>query len=449
MRGETRSLIKIKQLFWMVTSDILIIGAGASGLMAARELVKTDRKVTILEARDRCGGRIHTLNHKLFLKTAELGAEFIHGDLQLTLKLLDEAGIARQPAGGEMWHSHDGKLDNDGPFAEGWDMLMEKLAALTIDTTINQFLEKEFFDEKYEPLKKSVRRFAAGYDNADPDKASAFALRNEWMDDDHNQYRVKGGYGQMITFLEDAVKKAGGEMLLNSIAKRIEWKKDGVKVVTVEGASYEAKKVIVALPLGVLQADQAEKAAISFSPPIPEYVDALGGIGFGAVIKILLEFDAPFWEDKQTEALAGRSLKNMGFVLSDEEIPAWWTQSPNHSPVLTGWLGGPAAEAKKDLTKEEILQLSLVSVGNIFRRSTDELKGGLVAFHIVNWTTDPFALGSYAYDMVESHNGRKILNEPIENTIFFAGEYLYEGPAMGTVEAALISGKDAAGRILG
>ena len=432
----------------MVTSDILIIGAGASGLMAARELVKTDRKVTILEARDRCGGRIHTLNHKLFLKTAELGAEFIHGDLQLTLKLLDEAGIARQPAGGEMWHSHDGKLDNEGPFAGGWDALMEKLAALTTDMTINQFLEKEFSDKKYEPLKKSVRRFAAGYDNADPDKASAFALRDEWMDDDHNQYRVKGGYGQMIAFLEDEVKKAGGKVLLNSIAKRIEWKKDRVKVITNEGASYESEKVIVALPLGVLQADQAEKAAISFDPPIPEYIDALDGIGFGAVIKILLEFDAPFWEDKQTEALAGSSLKNMGFVLSDEEIPAWWTQVPIHSPVLTGWFGGPAAEEKKGLTEEEILQLSVVSLSSIFRRSINELKDRIVSFHITNWTAEPFALGSYAYDMVGSSDARKVLGEPIENTVFFAGEYLYEGPAMGTVEAALAAAKFAVEKIL-
>ena len=120
---------------------------------------------------------------------------------------------------------------------------------------------------------------------------------------------------------------------------------------------------------------------------------------------------------------------------------------PHHSPVLTGWLGGLAAEAKKDLTNAEILQLSLLSVGNIFKRSIEELNHQLLAFHVVNWTTDPFALGSYAYDMVESHSGRKILNEPIENTIFFAGEYLYEGPAMGTVEAALISGKEAAEKI--
>ena len=289
--------------------------------------MKAGKKVTILEARNRCGGRIHTLNNEIFFKNAELGAEFIHGDLRMTLSLLKEAGIAYLPAGGEMWHAHDGKLENESPFAEGWDTLMENPGQLKTDTTINQFLENEFPGEKYEPLKQSVRLFASGYDNADPDKASAFALRNEWGNEDEETYRIKGGYGKMTAFLEAEVKKAGGEVYVNSVVKQINWQPGKVSAITEDGMSYEAEKVLIALPLGVLQAGKNEKAAIAFNPPIPKYIEAANKIGFGAVIKILLEFDAPFWEDKQTEALAGKSLKNMGFLLSDEEIPALWTQA--------------------------------------------------------------------------------------------------------------------------
>jgi monoamine oxidase len=427
----------------MNETNILIIGAGAAGLMAARELTQAGKKVIILEARDRCGGRIYTIQN------LEFGAEFIHGNLPLTLNLLKEAGVETTPVGGEMVHYHDDRFGSEGSFMEGWNLLMEKLGELKADTTINQFLEAEFADQKYDRLKASVRRFAAGFDNADPDKASAFALRSEWgQEEDEGQHRIKGGYGKMIGFLAHEVEEAGGKLFLNTLVKQIDWQPGKVKAITADGTVYAAEKMIVALPLGVLQADKGETAAITFNPPIPKYIEAANKIGFGAVIKILLEFDAPFWEDKQTEVLAGKSLKNMGFILSDEEIPAWWTQAPNHSPLLTGWLGGPAARAKKDVADKDLLQLSLASLGNIFKRSIDELKGRLISSHVVNWTTDPFALGSYAYDMVESHKARKMLDVPVENTLFFAGEYVYEGPVMGTVEAALISGKEAAGKVL-
>ncbi len=433
----------------MNTTDILVIGAGAAGLMAASELTKAGKNVLVLEARDRCGGRIHTLNNELFFKTVELGAEFIHGDLPVTFNLLKEAGIAYQPSGGEMLHYHDGGFSREGAFTEGWDILMDKFEKLETDTTINEFLEKEFPGKKYDSLKTSVRRFASGFDTADPDKASVFALRNEWgNEDEHRQHRVTGGYGKLMAFLEEEVKSAGGVILLNSIVKQIKWQPGTVAAITDEGTTYTADKILIALPLGVLCADKSEQAAVSFDPPIPSYIQAANDIGFGAIVKILLEFDSPFWEEDQTEALAGRNFKNMAFLLSGEEIPTWWTQAPVPSPVLTGWLGGPAAEAKKQVTDDEFLHLALVSVGNIFKRDIDELKDRLASFHVVNWTMEPFTLGSYAYDMVESHKGREILNEPVANTIFFAGEYMYEGAVMGTVEAALISGKEVAKKML-
>ena len=68
----------------MEISDILIIGAGATGLMAAYKLSEAGKKVIVLEARNRTGGRIHTMSHESFFKHAELGAEFVHGDLPVT-----------------------------------------------------------------------------------------------------------------------------------------------------------------------------------------------------------------------------------------------------------------------------------------------------------------------------------------------------------------------------
>jgi monoamine oxidase len=429
-------------------TDILIIGAGAAGLMAARSLAKAGKNVTLLEARNRCGGRIHTLNEGPPYDAVELGAEFVHDDPPVTLKLLKEANIPYYHTGGEMWHYEDGHFDKDGPFTGDWDLLMDKLGKLEHDISIEDFLQNEFPDKKYNGLKDSVRKFASGYDTADTSKVSSFALRKEWQSENLSSYRVKGGYGAMINYLEEEFKKEGGTIHLNSVVKNINWLPGKVKVITSEGKVYEAAQTLVALPVGVLQAEKGAKGAVAFHPQIPGHIKAINAIGFGAIIKILLEFKESFWEDKITEKLAGKSLKNMGFVISDEEIPTWCTQMPQHSPVLTGWLGGPAAAVKKDVLDEEILQQSLRSLSNIFKRDIEELKNKLVAHYIMNWTNEPFTRGSYVYDTVESASARKILNNSIENTLFFAGEYLYEGPVMGTVEAALTSGGETAKKMI-
>lgn len=433
----------------MQTTDILIIGAGAAGLMAAYRLSASGKKVIVLEARNHTGGRIHTISHESFFKHAEVGAEFIHGNLPVTLNLLKEANIKYRAAGGEMVRYDKGKfIDHEG-FIENWDLLLKKLNELEHDTDIANFLQIYFPGDEYNGLRDGVSKFVAGYDTADPKKVSAFALRNEWNNEDDNaQHRLEDGYCSMINYLANKCKDNDGSIYLNSEVTQINWKQKIVKIITVAGEVYAAEKVIIALPLGVLQADRNEKGAIEFHPPIKEQNQALNSIGFGAIIKFLLEFKDAFWENSDTKELAGKSLKNMAFLISDENIPTWWTQYPKHSTLLTGWLGGPRAEEKKENTKDELLQQALQSLSNIFKLTVDELKAKLIASSIMNWTAEPFTRGSYSYDTVAAPEARQILDAGINNTIFFAGEYLYEGPAMGTVEAALTSGQNVAKKIL-
>ena len=433
----------------METTDVLVIGAGAAGLMAAYQLTKKGKKVIVVEARKRTGGRVHTINHESFFQHAELGAEFVHGDLPVTLNLLKEAGITYEAAGGEMVRFVKGQFADDGGFIEDWDILIERLNELKEDTNIWDFLLTEFPGDEYAGLRDGIWRYVSGYDNADPRKASAFALRNEWQNEDEDaQHRVNAGYCSMINYLANACRAAGNNIYLSSVVKDIHWKAGAVKVITDDGLAYSAKQLIIALPLGVLQAHGTEKGAVTFYPPITEQAQALQVMGFGMVIKFLLEFNEPFWENSTTKKLAGKSLKDMAFLLSDEEIPTWWTQYPQHSPMLTGWIGGPAATEKKDSTLDELLQQALQSLSNIFKLNIDDLKAKLIAWNIVNWIADPFSRGSYSYDTVEAAEARKVLNEPIDNAVFFAGEHLYQGPAMGTVEAALTSGMKVAERIL-
>ena len=94
----------------MKKADVIIIGAGAAGLMCARELVKSGNTVLVLEARDRIGGRIHTLSDDKFPGPVELGAEFVHGDLEITKQLAKEAGVKLHETDGDLWRSEKGKF---------------------------------------------------------------------------------------------------------------------------------------------------------------------------------------------------------------------------------------------------------------------------------------------------------------------------------------------------
>lgn len=433
----------------MKRTDIIIIGAGAAGLMAAYTLIKAGKTVMVLEARNRIGGRINTITSE-FCNPTELGAEFVHGNLPVTLNLLKEAGIGTSQVGFEMWQYHNGIFEQSNEFIDGWDAFLEELNKLKEDMPLQDFLQQNFAADRYAKMRTQIENYVAGYDTADVLDASTLTLRNEWNHEDEDaQYRVDGGYNAMVQYLAGACRNAGNNIVLNTVAKEVTWGNNGVEVLTTGGISYKAQKVIVALPLGVLQAPDNALGAVVFKPPLQEQTVAIHNIGFGAVIKILLEFDEIFWESSAIAKLAGANLSTMGFLFTgDEGIPTFWTQSPLHSPLLTGWLGGPPAHDKKDVSSETIMKLALTSLSNVFKIDADILESKLVAWYVTNWTAEPFTRGSYAYDKVKSPEARIILQQPVDNTIYFAGEYLYDGPAIGTVEAALTSGISTAEMVL-
>ena len=418
----------------MENYDVIIIGAGAAGLVAARELTKAGKKTLVLEARNRIGGRIHTITDTFTFST-EAGAEFIHGNLPITLGLLHEGNIPYTIVKAESWQHKNGTLTNEVGFMDGWGVVMQKLKEMEQDITVKEFLDTYFSSEEHTELRRSITGFVEGYDAADVSKASIFAFRDELMGDSEwqAQYRITNGYGALIGFLEKEIKHNGGEVRLSQEVKQINWKQGEVEVITTAGGVFAAGKVIITIPLGLLR-----EGSIKFFPSIEEKLEAANSIGLGSVIKLLLQFKEPFW--KEFVADNGVTTSNMGFLLSQAPIPTWWTQFPNEEPLLTGWLAGTKVEKFKDKDEVYILNEALQSLSIIFKLSVLELKEKLTTYYIANWATEPFTKGAYAYTMVKTKEARKILNEPVVNTLFFAGEAFYEGPEMGTVEAALASG---------
>jgi monoamine oxidase len=253
------------------------------------------------------------------------------------------------------------------------------------------------------------------------------------------QYRLERGYQQMVDFLAETCRRQGCEILTNTEAAQIVWKANTVSVSAQNGKTYQGDKVVITVPLNILQ-----KKTISFSPVMPLAEEAIQRMAMGASIKILLQFQTAFWLEEETAKRTGKNMEKVFFIFSDKEVPTWWTPYPKTNALLTGWLGGPKAEAWKDLSSEDILTHALQSLASIFKTTSTALQQQLAAWQIANWTADKYTCGSYSYATVATAEARQTLTSPIEDTIYFAGEALYDGPEMGTVEAALSSGKNIA-----
>jgi monoamine oxidase len=401
--------------------------------MAARKLAAAGHPVTVLEASDRLGGRVHTIQPPGFTKPIEAGAEFIHGRLSLTMQLLKEAGGKYQPMTGKMIRVKDGHWHQQEEFIEGWDELIHRMASLQTDLTLADFMQQHFQHEKYAVLRQSLKRFAEGFDVADIHQVSVLGLRDEWKHEEEEQFRIPGGYQQLIQYLQHAGTANGCVIQTSCTVKTIRWQADRVEAITAEGKTYTAQKAIITVPLGVLQAGAAHSTSLTFEPAIDAQSQALQQIGYGTVLKVMLQFANPFWLEYD---------KEIGFLFSEEAIPTWWTQLPDAYPLLTGWVGGPPASQFKDVDEATIVEQALQSLANIFTISPDRIKSLLTASHVARWQTNDYSLGAYSYNKLFTTQARKLLNEPVQNTLFFAGEAFYDGINGGTVEAALHSGEE-------
>ncbi len=414
--------------------DVIVIGAGAAGLMAAWELVQTGKKVAIIEARDRIGGRIHTVYDEKFSLPIEAGAEFVHGDLPITKLLLKKADIAFLKVEGSIWRKEKNGLQKTD-FIEDYRDLNKKFKELNNDITVADFFRQFLNEPKYEKLIQSLKSYVEGYYAANISKASTFALRDELSNSSDEQYRVENGYQTLVDFLYSEFLKNSGTIYFSSPVATIDWQQDDVKVIASQ-QTLIAKKIIITVPIGVLQSE-----IIKFLPTIKSKINVIKQAGYGPVIKIILQFESSFWA---MEALTGIDSKKLSFLFSEEAIPTWWTQYPKELPILTGWLGGPHAEQMKHLTHLSILEKAIDSLTAIFNIDATTFHEKLVNWKVINWATDPYSLGAYSYQVVGGDAVIQILKDSIESKLFFAGEGLHSGPEIGTVEAALASGRETA-----
>jgi monoamine oxidase len=313
----------------------------------------------------------------------------------------------------------------------------EALIGVKDDLPVAEFLARHFSDPRYDELRRSITRTVEGYDAADPNRMSTLALREEWMARDDGEHgRLADGYGAMIDHLAADCRAHGGTLHLGAEVIAIDEVGRGIVARCRDGATFEADAAILSVPLPLL-------GEIAFPPGARERAAAAVDIGYGNVVKLLFRFATRWWADA-----GGHDFADLSFVMSNAAVPTWWTQHPTPHPVLTGWYAGPKADRVSAMTEAELIGMGIASLAEIFELPPERIRGGLVAARAINWGNDPFARGAYSYATPKTRAAIAMLKEPGDGTVLFTGEALYEGPDMGTVEAALASGEETARAIL-
>jgi monoamine oxidase len=429
-------------------ADILIVGAGAAGLAAARELSVEGLKVIVLEARDRIGGRINT---DLEQFPIELGAEFVHGKPRETLSIVERAKLTLQKVPNLHWYIDKGILMKSGEFWSKVEDLMKMMSSYNgPDEGFAQFLNDYKTKTQIEDVETMATLYVEGFHAAHADRISVHGLNktNEAAEqlDDEKQFRVQDGYSSIAQTLHDDAVASGARFHLNIVVDEVRWKRNQVEVVTNASTKFKARLLLITLPLSVLQ-----KGNVRFTPALTEKQGMASKLAMGHVVKVILRFREPFWKDLTiaAEDNAPADLKEFTFIHAPQEpLPTWWTQFPDEAPVLAGWAGGTRAEKFARESDDSLLDHSLQALSHVLQTSRTSLEGMLEAFYTHNWETDPFSTGAYSYIPVGGIDAPAELARPLDDTLFFAGEATNTEGHQGTVHGAIATGLRAAREII-
>ncbi len=426
-------------------ADVIVIGAGAAGLAAARALAQRSVRTLVVEARDRVGGRVLTRTGPRPIAPAELGAEFIHGRAPETFALLRQAGLAAIELGGETWINEDGALRCEDVDFGADAMIFKRALGLARDESVDEFLSRYATDAASSVRAASARAFVEGFEAADPAIASARAIGEELSTGvDSRSARLLGGYAALLESLRDACASAGAALQLSARVHNVAWKGGEVGVeIGVQGRlkTLRARAAIVTLPAGVLR--HGGGAEIAFDPPLPERKrEALARIEMGHVVKVVLVFRSAFWERIEDE----RYREGAFFRAGAGMFPTYWTQLPLRGELVVAWAGGPRAVAMSGLSNAERIEAAVSGFGALFNDPA-LARSELVDAMTHDWNADEFARGVYSYALVGAGNARAVLAAPENDTLFFAGEASSTDGQHGTVNGALQTGERAAAEV--
>jgi monoamine oxidase len=426
--------------------DTIVVGAGIAGLTAARLLTTAGRRVVILEARDRVGGRVHTDRSDGLV--TDLGASWIHG---ITDSPVAAAGHAfgmpmveftvggYQPDSRPIAHyGPDGNPLSDaatGAYVSDIHAvdaaLVGVIASSSPDASYRDVTEaalalQNWSEERVQRVREYLEHRAEEQYGAWIEDLAAHGLDDDSIDGDEVVFPQ--GYDVLATRLAQ-----GLDVRLEHVVSRVEWSTDGV-VMTTDRGTFAARDAVVTAPVGVLQSED-----FTIEPALPEPVaGALGRLTMNAFEKVFLRFPTKFW-DEGVYAIRQQGPEGRWWH-------SWYDLTALHGePTLLTFAAGPAGSEIRSWEDDRVVESVLAQLRRLYGDRVEEPSH----VHITDWQGDPFARGSYAYMTLGSTtDDHDALATPIGGVLHLAGEATWtDDPA--TVTAAMCSGHRAATRILG
>ncbi|CAG9415466.1 flavin monoamine oxidase family protein [Providencia alcalifaciens] len=437
-----------------IDADIIVIGAGVSGLSVANQLQSQHKKVLILEARNRLGGRIHT--QEIDNQFYDLGASWIHGITNNPINAIAQQHHIQtvvfnyQDA---IFYKKNGLVlceDEKEAFEAGLDYLMNQFEIMSSPCQFNNAAEAltswlqspEFHhlltvqhhadQSLFEQLQVSLHEFFEVIAE-DPCACTLETLSPHFLQlegfCEGDEVIFPRGYSQIIETLSD-----GLNIRLNHPVKHIDYHDNHVTVTTHDDQQFHATKVVITVPLGVLK-----KEAIQFSPALPNVTqDAINQLGFGVFNKLFVTFEHAFWRKDSLNNVNSMYIHESDYWLNFMDVSMIYQK-----PTLLFLFGGLSAKWLEECDEQTAwheLQASLCKVFDHVPAPIRLMK--------TEWEKDIYAYGSFSYP-ASNYSANQIaqLKQPIDSKIFFAGEHLALLGA-GTVHGAYQSGIETANTVI-